>query len=324
MRHAIWIVLAIIAALPACLSAARADDYPVRPVRIVNPWPAGGSSDSVTRIVAAKLSDLLGQQVVVENRPGATGTIGAGSVAKGPADGYSLLLTTNSTYAIAPHLYRELSYDGATAFTPINLIGRNAQILCVHPSLLATDLTSFLAHVRAHPDQVAFSTAGQGATSHLATELLEMTADIKMLHVPYRGGAPSVQALLAGETSVSFVDVITALPFTATGQLRALGASTAERTAMMPDVATIDEAGLPGFQSSTDFALFAPAATPRDVVAKLAAATHQALRSDDIRDRLRSQGIDVVDGGPDMFGGYFKTELDKWGRVIRTRGIKLE
>jgi tripartite-type tricarboxylate transporter receptor subunit TctC len=321
MRAAAWISLAVIAAL---LAAAQAEDYPARPVRIINPWPAGGSSDSVARVVAAQLSEVLGQQVVIDNRPGATGTIGAGAVAKAPADGYTLMVTTNSTYAIAPHLYHALPYDGATAFAPVSLIGRNAQILCINPALPATDLVGFLAYVKTHPDQVPFSTAGQGATSHLATELLMMTADIRMMHVPYRGGAPSVQAVLAGETSVSFVDVITALPFVASGQLRALGASTLERAAMLPDVPTIDAAGLPGFQSSTDFALFAPAATPPDIVATLVAATHRALHGGDVAERLRSQGIELVDGGPDMFGAYFRAELDKWGRVIETNGIHLE
>jgi tripartite-type tricarboxylate transporter receptor subunit TctC len=323
MRFATWIGLALVTALLGG-APVSAEDYPTRVVRIVNPWPAGGSSDAVTRILAAKLSDVLGQQVVVDNRPGATGTIGSASVVKSPADGYSLLLTTNSTYAIAPHLYRDLPYDTETAFAPISLIGRNAQILCIHPSLPATDLKSFIAYIRANPDKVAFSTAGQGATSHLATELLLITADIKMLHVPYRGGAPSVQALLAGETLVSFVDVITALPFVNTGQLRALGASTQARASMMPDVPTIDEAGLPGFQSSTDFVLFAPAATPKAIVAKLVAASHQALRAADVKDKLRTQGIDIVDGGPEMLTAYLKAETEKWNRVIRTRGIKLE
>ncbi|HUA55033.1 MAG TPA: tripartite tricarboxylate transporter substrate binding protein [Candidatus Sulfotelmatobacter sp.] len=305
-------------------ASARAEDYPTRPIRIVNPWPAGGSSDSVTRIVAAALSDGFGQQVVVDNRPGATGTIGSAAVAKGPADGYTLLLTTNSTTTIAPHLYKDLTYDVATAFAPISLIGRNAQILCVNPSLPATDLRGFLAYIKANPDKVAFSSAGYGATSHMATELLMLTAGIRMLHVPYKGGAPSVQALLAGETLVSFVDVITALPFVSQGQLRALGASTQSRASMMPDVPTIDEAGLPGFSSSTDFVLLAPSATPKDVVATLVAAVHRALRAADVRERLRSQGIDVADGGPDALSAYLKSETEKWGNVVRTRGIKID
>ena len=322
MHRGVRIALALMGALVG--GAAAADDYPIHPIKVINPWPAGGSSDAVTRIVAARLAELLGQPAVVENRPGATGTIGAAVVAKAPADGYTLLLTTNSTYAIAPHLYRALPYDGTTAFTPIDLIGRNAQILCVNPSLPARDLKAFLAHVRSHPDGVNFSTAGQGATSHLATELLEMTAELKMLHVPYRGGAPSVQAVLSGETMVSFVDVITALPYVTAGQLRALGASTDARAAMMPDVPTIDEAGVPGFQSSTDFALFAPAATPPAVIATLVAASHQALHTQEVAERLHSQGIDVIDGGPDMFGPYWTAETRKWGSVIHTRGIKLE
>ncbi|MBV8167282.1 MAG: tripartite tricarboxylate transporter substrate binding protein [Alphaproteobacteria bacterium] len=303
---------------------AQAQDYPNRPIRIVNPWPAGGSSDSVTRIVAAKLSDELGQQVVVDNRPGATGTLGSGQVAQGAADGYTLLLTTNSTYAIAPHLYKGLTYDMTTAFAPINLVGRNAQILSAHPSLPVEDFKGFLAYVRANPDKVAFSTAGHGATSHMATELLITMADIRMLHVPYKGGAPSVQAVVAGETMLSFVDVITALPFVKDGKLRALGASTRQRAAMMPDVPTIDEAGLPGFESSTDFALFAPVATPKEIVAKLVAATHRAVQASDTRERLASQGIDVVDGGPDILATAFKVETEKWGRVVKTRNIKIE
>ncbi len=322
MRVLAWI--GSVVWLLGVVGAAYAEDYPAHPVKIVNPWPAGGSSDSVTRIVAQKLSEQFGQQVVVDNRPGATGTIGSAAVAKGPTDGYTLLLTTNSTTAIAPHLYKDLSYQVETAFAPISLIGRNAQILCVHPSLPAADLKTFLAYVRANPDKVAFSTAGYGATSHMATELLMMTADIKMLHVPYKGGAPSGQALLAGETLVSFTDVITALPFVAANQIRALGASTRVRASMMPDVPTIDEAGLPGFESSTDFVLLAPLATPKDVVATLVAATHRALASADVKERLRSQGIDVVDGGPDILGPYLKAESAKWGRVIETRHIKID
>jgi tripartite-type tricarboxylate transporter receptor subunit TctC len=316
--------LGLLTALLLLAAPALAQDYPNRPVRIVNPWPAGGSSDSVTRIVAQKLSDELGQQMIVDNRPGATGTIGSAAVAKGPADGYTLLLTTNSTTAIAPHLYKDLSYDIETAFAPISLIGRNAQILCAHPSLPATDFKSFVAYVKANPDKVPFSTAGYGATSHMATELLMMSADIRMLHVPYKGGAPSGQALLAGETLVSFTDVITALPFVTAGQLRALGASTLRRASMMPDVPTIDEAGLAGFESATDFVLLAPTATPREIVAKLVAASHRVLQSAEVKERLRTQGIDVIDGGPEILAPYLKTEAAKWGRVVRTRNIKIE
>ncbi len=316
--------LAVHFALLATAAGAVAQDYPTRPVRIINPWPAGGSSDSVTRIVAQKLGDELGQQVVVENKPGATGTLGTGTVVNGPADGYTLLLTTNSSYAIAPHLYKDLTYNPNTALAPIVLVGRVAQILSAHPSLPVTDFKSFIAYVKAHPDEVSFSTAGYGATSHMATELLIMMADIKMLHVPYKGGAPSVQAVLAGETKLSFVDVITALPFVQDNKLRALGAGTKARAEMMPSVPSIDEAGLPGFQSSTDFALFAPIATPKPIVAKLIATTHKALADASVRERLRTQGIDVVDAGPESFDDWFNAESKKWGDVVRARNIKIE
>ena len=324
MRVASWIRIGAWLLVALTPLGAGAEDYPTRSVRIINPWVAGGSSDAVTRILAQKLSEELGQQVVVDNRPGATGTLGTGITAKSPADGYTLLLTTNSTYAIAPHLYKNLSYDMGTDFTPISLVGRVTQILCVNPTLPVSDFKSFFAYVRANPDKVAFSTAGYGATSHLATELLMMTGELKMLHVPYKGGAPSVQAVINGETSLTFVDVITALPFVQSGQLRALGAGTLQRATMMPDVPTIDEGGLRGFHSSTDFALYAPAATPKDVVAKLVAATHKALDAADVKERLSNQGIDIVDGGPEVFGSYFKAETDKWGQVIRTRNVRIE
>jgi tripartite-type tricarboxylate transporter receptor subunit TctC len=318
------LLLALLVALLPAVAPARAEDYPIRPVKIVNPWPAGGSSDSVTRIVAQKLGDDLGQQIIVDNRPGATGTIGSAAVAIAPADGYTLLLTTNSTTAIAPHLYKNLTYEVATAFAPINLVGRNAQILVLHPSMAPTDLKSFMAYVKANPDTVTVSTAGYGATSHMAMELLSMMGDLKLLHVPYKGGAPSSQAVVAGETRASFQDVITALPFVSAGQLRPLGASTRQRASMMPDVPTIDEAGLPGFESSTDFVFLAPIATPPAIVAKLVAATHRVLQTADVRERLRTQGIDVVDGGPDVLATYLKAETDKWGKVVRTRNIKIE
>ncbi|MBI3514979.1 MAG: tripartite tricarboxylate transporter substrate binding protein [Proteobacteria bacterium] len=316
--------MALAAATLLLALPAHAQDYPNRAVRIVNPWPAGGSSDSVTRVVAQKLSEDLGQQMVVDNRPGATGTIGSASVAIAPADGYTLLLSTNSTTAIAPHLYKNLTYDVATAFAPISLVGRNAQILVLHPSMAPTDLKSFIAYAKANPDKVTLSTAGYGATSHMAMELLSMIADIRLLHVPYKGGAPSSQAVVAGETLASFQDVITALPFVTANQLRPLGASTRQRASMMPDVPSIDEAGLTGFESSTDFVFLAPSATPPAIVAKLVAATHRVLQSADVKERLRTQGIDVVDGGPDILTTYLKVETEKWGRVVRTRGIKIE
>jgi tripartite-type tricarboxylate transporter receptor subunit TctC len=305
-------------------TAALAQDYPAKPVRVLVPWAAGGSTDSIGRIVAAKLTENLGHQFVVDNRPGATGTIGHGQAAKAPADGYTVLLGSNSTFAIAPYMYKSLPYDNDTAFAPITLAATSPQILSIHPSVPAKDLKGFIALARAKPDAIVFSTAGTGATSHMATELLMAMTGIRMVHVPYKGGSPSAQALLGGETAMSFVDVITALPFAQAGRLRPLGTSGGKRSPMMPDVPTISEAGLAGFESSTTFGVFVPAGTPRLVVDKLAREWTRALTAPDVREKLRVQGIDVVAGSPDEFASYIKAESAKWAKVIRERGIKIE
>ncbi|WP_043338716.1 Bug family tripartite tricarboxylate transporter substrate binding protein [Belnapia moabensis] len=306
-------------ALPAIARAQGA--YPDRPVTIVNPWPAGGSSDSVARILAQRMSADLGQPFVVENRPGATGTLGHNYVARARPDGATLLVGTNSTYAIAPHL-AALPYDNATAFTGVSLLASSPQILCLHPSVPAQDLTGFLALARAKPDGFSFGTSGIGGTSHLATEMLMAMAGVSMLHVPYRGGGPSAQALLAGETQVTFIDLITALPFMASGQARPIGTSTARRAALAPEVPTIAEAGLPGFESSTDFAMLAPAGTPEPVIRVLASASAAALRAPEVATKLEAAGIAILAEGPVEWPGYFSREVGKWGDIIKARNIR--
>lgn len=320
------IVSALCCALMCALSvgAVRAQDYPTKPVKVIVPWAAGGSTDSVGRILANKLSESMGQQFVIDNRPGATGTIGHGIAAKSPADGYTLLIGSNSTFAIAPHLYKNLPYDNDHAFAPVSLLAVSPQILSVHPSVPATDLKSFIALAKARPGQLVFSTAGSGATSHLATELLMMMTGTQMVHVPYKGGGPSAQALLSGETMMSFVDVITCLPFAKSGKLRALATSGARRSPMMPEVPTLDEAGLKGYESSTAFAMFTPAGTPRDIVVKLNRELVRALGNPQVKERLISQGIEPIGSSPEEWVAYEKQETEKWGKVVRTRGIKIE
>ena len=234
------------------------------------------------------------------------------------------MIGSNSTFAIAPHLYKSLQYDNDTSFAPIELLAVSPQILSVHPSIPAKTVKELIALAKAQPGSLVFSSAGQGSTSHLATELLMNTAGIKMIHVPYKGGGPSAQALLAGETMLSFVDVITALPFAKSNRLRPLAASTLKRSAMMPDLPTISEAGLKGFDSATTFAAFLPAGTPRDIVAKLNREFTRALSAPDVKEKLFSQGIDTVGGTPEEFIAYNKAESAKWGKVIREQGIKIE
>ncbi|WP_235907839.1 Bug family tripartite tricarboxylate transporter substrate binding protein [Siccirubricoccus phaeus] len=310
-------------ALPFLPAIARAQpSYPDHAVTIVNPWPAGGSSDSVTRILAQRLSVELGQPVVVENRPGATGTLGQAYVARARPDGYTLLLGTNSTYGIAPHLVPNIPYDSERAFTGISLIAKSPQILCVHPSVPARNLAELLALARAQPDKLSFATSGVGGTSHMATEMLLAMGGISMLHVPYRGGGPAAQALLAGEVQVTFVDAITALPFIAAGQVRALGVSTKQRTPLAPDVPTLAESGLPEFESSTDFAFMAVAGTPDAVVRRLYAATTAALANAELRSKLEAAGLLVLGEPPEAFEAYARAEAAKWGRIIRERNIR--
>jgi tripartite-type tricarboxylate transporter receptor subunit TctC len=316
-------LLAALIVLAATLSAG-AQEYPSKPVRLLIPWAAGGSTDSIGRILAQKLNEYTGQQWIVDNRGGATGTIGHALVAKAPPDGYTILLGTNSTFAIAPHLYKTLQYDNDKAFAPISLVAISPQILSVHPSLPVKTVKDLIGLAKTRPSQVSFSTAGVGATSHMATELLMNMAGIKMTHVPYKGGGPSAQALISGETALSFVDVITALPQAQAGRLRPIATSTAKRTSLMPQLPTIAESGLPGFESVTSFGMFAPAGTPKDIVGRVQRELVKALATPDVKEKLRAQGIDPVGGGPEDLIAHQKQETAKWGKVIKEQGIKFE
>ena len=315
--------LAALAAVFAAF-ASHAQEYPSKPVRLLIPWAAGGSTDSIGRILAQKLNEYTGQQWIVDNRGGATGTIGHALAAKSAPDGYTILLGTNSTFAIAPHLYKTLQYDNDKSFAPISLVAISPQILSVHPSLPVKSVKDLIALAKARPSQISFSTAGVGATSHMATELLMNMAGIKMTHIPYKGGGPSAQALIGGETALSFVDVITALPQAQAGRLRPIATSTAKRTSLMPQLPTIAESGLPGFESVTSFGMFAPAGTSKDITGRVQRELVKALATPDVKEKLRAQGIDPVGGGPEDLLAHQKQETAKWGKVIREQNIKFE
>lgn len=312
--------------LPLCFALpwAHAQDYPNKTVRLIIPWAAGGSTDSIGRILGQKLSEYTAQQWIIDNRGGATGTIGHALASKAPADGYTLLLGTNSTFAIAPHLYKSIQYDNDTAFAPISLVAVNPQILTAHTSLPVKSAKELIALAKAQPGQIIFSSAGVGATSHMATELFMNMANIKMTHVPYKGGGPSFQALIGGETALSFVDAITVAPHAKTGRLRALATSTLKRTPLMPGVPTVHESGLPNFESVTSFGMFAPAGTSRDIVAKVNRELGRALAANDVKEKLMAQGVDPVGGAPEVLINHQKQETAKWGKVIREQGIKFE
>jgi tripartite-type tricarboxylate transporter receptor subunit TctC len=305
--------------------AAAEAAYPNRVIKLIVPWAPGGVTDVTARILAQRMGTELGQTMIVENRPGASGTIGHTAAAQSDPDGYTLLLATNSTYAMAPHLLGKLQYDSDKAFAPIGLVLSSPQILCVHPSIPVTTVAEFLSYVRARqPDSVVFESSGHGGSSHLAMELLMSMAKFGMLHVPYRGGGPALQALVAGEVNTGFVDSVIALPMAEGNKIRMLGVSTTERLPLAPDVPTIAEAGVPGFQSSTDVALMAPAGTPPAIIQRVSSALLSALKSPDVRDPLLKQGALIVGDAPDAFPAYYTKESAKWGEIIRSRGITIK
>lgn len=316
----------LVSALAAVLLplAVQAQDYPNRPIKLLVPWAPGGSTDSLGRILAQKLSEQMGQLWVIENKPGATGTIGHAIVARAAPDGYTFLFASNSTFSIASHLYKDLTYDDVKSFAPVSWAGFNAQILSVHPSVPVKSYAELVALAKAKPGEINFSTAGIGSTSHLATELLMAMAGIRMTHVPYKGGDPSLQAVLAGETKMSFVDISSAAPHANAGKLRTLATSTAKRISVMPDLPTIAESGLPGFESMTAFAMWAPAGTPQAIVDRVAREIDKALASEDVKKVLKVQGVEPVGGTPSALADFQKADSAKWGRIIKERGIKFE
>ncbi|MBU8539531.1 Bug family tripartite tricarboxylate transporter substrate binding protein [Falsiroseomonas tokyonensis] len=310
-------------ALPALRSASAQEVFPNRPITLVIPWAAGGSTDVMGRVIAQAMAADLGQPVVVDNRGGASGTLGHGHVARSRPDGYTFLLGTNSTYAIAPHLIRNLPYDNRAAFTGVSLVARSAQVLCVHPSVPVNSLAEFVAYAKGKPGEVTYSSAGIGASSHLAAELFQAKSGTRLLHVPYRGGGPSVQGLLAGEVAMSFVDMVTCLPFRASGQLKLLGVSTARRSAFANDIPTLAESGVPGFASSTDVIMLLPAGTPAPIVTRLSAALQKALQDPATKERLTTMAVEIIGSSPAELDTYWTEELAKWGEIIRSQNITI-
>ena len=308
----------------AASGAAAAAGYPDRPMRMVVPWSVGGSTDLLGRILAEGMGRRLGASIVVENKPGATGTIGYAQVARAAPDGYTVLLGTNSTFAIAPHFYRDLPYDVAKDIAPVGMIGANQQVLCVHPDMPARSLADLVARAKERPGAITYASSGMGGSSHLATELLMSLTGIDMLHVPYRGGAPAVQAILGGQTQVGFVDISVAEPLIRAGKLRALGTSGAARAPLLPDTPTLAEAGAPGFESLTTFGLFVPAGTPQDVVGQLNAVLNEVLADPKTSGQLAAQGYELTAGPPAAYVDYAREETGKWGRLIEQRNISLQ
>ncbi len=314
--------------LAACLfawvGAPAAQTYPVKPVRLVIPYPPGGGSDTIGRPLAQKLAEGLGQQVVVENRGGANGNIGMEAVARSAPDGYTLVFALSAQLAINPGLYQKLPYDPLKDFAPITLLGEGGYILVVHPSLPAKSLKEMLALARARPGQIAYSSSGNGSGGHLAIELLNSMAGIRMLHVPYKGGGPALMDLIAGQVQVLFATQLASWPHVQSGRVRALAVSTAKRPASVPDLPTVSEAGLPGYDSGVWYAVLAPAGTPRDIIARINGETVRALKQPDYRSLLVNNTIEPIGSPPERLTQYIKSELAKWAKVIKAANVRID
>src|SRR5438132_9693013 len=318
--------IAVAAALAALCAAppGRAADFPTKPITLMIGFAPGGPSDVLARIVTRKMEEILKQPFVIENRPGAGGSIAGTAVARATGDGYTLLLATGSLLAINVTLYKNLGYDPEKDFEPISLVGTQTNVLYLHPSVPATSLAELIAYAKANPGKLSFGSGGNGTPAHLAGELLKLQAKIDITHVPFRGTGPALQAVIGSHVPMAFNPPSPLIPHIQSGTIRALAITTLKRTAALPDVPTIAESGFPGFEATTWHALVAPAGTPKDVIATLHRATAATVNDPSVRKALTDLGVDVVGGTPEELRAYVKSEIPKWAEVVRASGAKVD
>jgi tripartite-type tricarboxylate transporter receptor subunit TctC len=296
-----------------------AQQYPARPIRLVVGFAAGGATDLSARVIALKLSETIGQQVVVDNRPGASANLAADLVVRSAADGYTLLLA-NATIAM-PSLFVKLPFDVKKDLTPVSLVGYGPLLLTVHPSLPVKSAKELVALAKRNPGTLNYATAGVGSMTHLGMALFISLANLRMVHIPYKGGAPSAIAVMTGESQLTFSSVAAALGPVRQRKLRPIAVSSARRSTALPDVPTVSEGGVAGYDASSWYGFFAPAGTPQPIVSKLGDETMKALVAADLKERLVSQGIEPAKGGVEEFAGYLNAEISKWAQVIKSAGI---
>jgi tripartite-type tricarboxylate transporter receptor subunit TctC len=313
---------AILAAI-VCFDASG-QAYPVKPIRFVVPFAPGGTTDILARLIAQRLPESLRQPVIVENRPGANGSVGSEIVAKAPADGHTLIMGYMGSLAINPNLYVKLPYDALRDFAPITLAASTTQAIAAHPSLPARSVQQLIALARSRPGQVTYASAGIGAPSHLAGALFNLMAKIDMVHVPYKGSGAALSDLLGGHVAMSFGGLAAAMPSAQAGKLRVIAIASKNRSPAVPDIPTISESGLPGFDVPSWFGVLAPAGTSREIIERLHAEISRILKAQDVRDRLAADAAEALAWPPDRFAAYIKSEIEKWGSVMREARIRLE
>jgi tripartite-type tricarboxylate transporter receptor subunit TctC len=319
IRTVASIVLTIVIA-----TVSHAQPYPAKPIRMIVPFPPGGATDIVGRLIAQKMAEPMGQQVIVDNRSGAGGTIGSDIAAKAPPDGYTLLLGTSSTHAIAPSLYSKLPYDPVRDFTPVTLVATATILLAVHPSIPARNVKELIALAKRQPNALSFASSGNGGISHLVGEHFKSVAGIQMLHVPYKGDTPALVDLASGQVSLMFGTAVSFLPYVKTGRLNALAVTNPKRSPVVPNVPTVAESGLPGFEALQWFGIYVPTGTPREIVSRLNAEIAKILRLPDIRERFSTLGADVVGESAENFAAFQRREVAKWTKIVQASGAKID
>lgn len=319
------LMLLIIAMTSSSLmtAPAEAQSYPSRPIRMVIPFPPGGSLDITMRVIAPKLGEIMGQNVILDSRPGADGNIGTEIVARAPADGYTVLIHA-VPLTVSPSLRSKLPFDVHKDFIPVSLLTASPHVLVAHPSVPAKSLKELLAIAKAHPGKLTYASAGNGSNLHMAAELLNSITGSKMLHVVYKGGGPALVAVLSGETDLSYLNIATIMAYAKSGRLRPIAITSAQRSPLMPDVPTIAESGAPGYEFTSWAAALVPAGTPANVVNALYQGFAKALRSPEAEKRFAEQGAVIVASPPDEFAKFFRAEVAKWARVVKEIGIKVE
>ncbi len=305
-------------------AAQGAANYPNKPIKIVVPFPPGGATDIFARTVGAELQKTWGQPVIIENKAGGGGSPGADSVAKSAPDGYTLVMGTVGTHAINMSLYAKMPYDAVKDFEPIVLVAGVPNILVVHPSVNVKSVSELTALAKAMPGKLNVASSGNGTSIHLAAELYKQMAGVDILHVPYKGSSPAVTDLLGGQVQLMFDNMPSALPHAKAGKLRALAVTSLKRSPALPDVPTMDEEGLKGFDATSWFGLLAPAGTPKDIIVKINAASVKALGSPEMRERLAAQGADPVGNTSEQFSAFIKAEIDKWAKIVKASGARVD
>jgi tripartite-type tricarboxylate transporter receptor subunit TctC len=317
--RALAIVLAIAAA-----SATNAQTYPVKPIRWIVPFPPGGGTDITSRTLAAKLSEALGQQMVIDNRPGSGGTIGLSLASKAPADGYHIATVQLANMGIAPALYRKLPYDPVKDFAPITQAVSAALVLVAHPSFPPNTVKDLIAMARNKPGAITYGSPGNGTSGHLGSEMIKMAGKIDMVHVPYKGAAPALTDLLGGQITVYLSSIPPAVPLIKSGRLKALGVTGSKRTASLPQVPTIAESGIPGYAVDNWYGIAAPAGVPGEIIARLNTELVKILNMPEIRDRYAAEGSATAPSSPEEFGAFIRDEVQKWGKVVRAANVKVD